>query len=149
LKCEPGVTVTTLASAGACIDLNIVSTGFNRGSGLPWRRLEHDGLLHSLPTVLEDSPLEVGGADPSVRDELWRRWETVLDETARNGSMAMLLLHPENPGATEMLKRVIAWGREHGAWMVSAAELIAHWEARREAYQLGGRVELLETYSSA
>ncbi len=140
LKRKRDVTETALAALGARVELNLVATGFSRGSGLPFVFVEGERVLYRVPTVLVDAELEAEGAEGAVQQRTWDVWQSVLDETRRNGSLAVVLLHPENPGANEMVERVIAWGKARDAWMPTATELIDHWEARAVRHQLRGRV---------
>lgn len=143
LKQVPGVTAAALASAGARVDLNLVSLGFGRGSGLPFRFVDGTAMLYRLPTVIQDAELETGGGSPAVRDAIWTRWRMILDETARNGMLATVLIHPENPGACELIERLLRWGRAHDAWMPSVAQLIDHWQERQAVHGLVGVLDRL------
>jgi hypothetical protein len=130
LKTKPGVTADALHAAGARVELNLVTNGFSRGTGLPFVLRDGAPALYRLPTVLSDAELQTHGAEPDVQERLWSRWQLVLDEAHQNRSAAAILLHPENPGADAMVERVVAWCRLRKAWMPTAMTLIEHWQAR-------------------
>ena len=130
LKRKRDVTEAALQTLGARVELNVVGTGFSRGSGLPFVFLDGEPALYRLPTVLGDAELQTHGGDPALQERLWEIWRGVLDETSRNRSIAVLLLHPENPGANDMLRRVISWAQGERAWMPTVSELMEHWHAR-------------------
>lgn len=128
----PNVTMPALAALGAKVDLNLVATGFAWGSGLPFPADGATAGIYRVTTVVEDGLLEADGNDPAVRADWWGRCEAILEETARNGSLATVLIHPENPGSVEMLERVLGWAKARNGWITSVREMIAHWEARGE-----------------
>lgn len=129
LKRKPGVTEGALATLGGRAELNLVTTGFARGSGLPFVFVDDGEPLYRVPTVLVDTALEAT-TDGGTRSRIWDGWRAVLDETRRNGSLAVALVHPENPGANEMVSRIIDWARAENAWMPTIAALIEHWRQR-------------------
>jgi hypothetical protein len=130
-----GVTLPALARLGARVDLNLVADGFAWGSGLPVP-VDDAPELYRLPTVIEDAALEAGGADAAVRARYAARVERVLDEAQRTGGLVTALLHPENPGAVEMVDHLIGRARRANGWVAPAGEIAAHWVARRRALSM-------------
>ena len=133
LKHRAGVTERFAAAAGAGVELNIVATGFRRSSGLPFVFVDDGAPLYRVPTVIVDNQLEVHGARTDVQQHAWEQWRAILEETARNESLAVVLIHPENPGANAMVARVIDWARSAHAWMPTIRELMRHWHGRRRS----------------
>jgi hypothetical protein len=128
LKESPGVTFAALSASGVHVDLTLTMTGFAYGTGLPFR--PSPASAYRLPTVIQDQPIPVDGASRKLRDDEWSTWERILNETARNHSVATVLLHPGKTDSPEMLERLLRWGADHGAWMGSAAAFISAWQAR-------------------
>ena len=137
LSDRAGVTVPTLGGLGARVDLNLVADGFAWGSGLP---IPVDGApsLYRLPTTIEDAALEASGANAAVRERYAARCERLLDEARRTGGLVTALLHPENPGAVEMVDHLVGRARRANAWVAPAGEIAAHWAGRARALQRVG-----------